>query len=212
MTLGDENWETYEHIVRDLLRGKLAEWFPHIPNSAVKVYGKRSFTGAKGTYEIDASAEIHLKDLKLLFVVECKFWKSQVSQDVVLSLRSKVEDLGAHKGIIVSRSGFQPGAIKVARANGIALWHYDPAPPKYFQPMVLVGGPPPPDLPFRPFCIRWIRGIRYNPASSRFYDNVTPWPIRLSTVPAVLKALAASFQPVWGIRLFVGRWRKGDIA
>ena len=190
------------------MRGKLMEWFPHVSNNSVKVFGKRSLLGAKGTYEIDCSAEIQFKELRLHFIVECKFWSNRVTQDVVLSLKSKLDDLGAHKGIVVSRGGFQSGAIKVARANGIALWHYSPSPELGLLeiPVAMIDWKAVLSE-LRASSVKWIRGIRYDRQAWYFYDNNIPRPIRTGTLGTALKILAESFWPIWVVRLFRGRWR-----
>jgi hypothetical protein len=198
-------WKEYEQDVRRLLLGKLLEWFPQVPNRALKVYGERALAGAKGRYKIDISAEIHFGDLRLLFLVECRYWNSRVPQDAVLSLRSKVEDVGAHKGIIASLVGFQSGAVRVARANGIALWHYHPGSPSVFEAVVaiinwerLLSG-------FRATCVKWVRGIEYNPTPWHFEDNNGPYFARPAGFATNLKKLAASLWPVWVFTLFKGR-------
>jgi hypothetical protein len=44
-----------------------------------------------------------------------------VEVGTVLAFATKVRDLGAQKGVLVSDSGFDPGAIRIAKANEIAL-------------------------------------------------------------------------------------------
>ncbi|WP_431605167.1 restriction endonuclease [Acinetobacter johnsonii] len=43
-------------------------------------------------------------------MIECKNWKTNIPKEKVLALRSIVEDIGAHRGFIVSNKGFQSGA------------------------------------------------------------------------------------------------------
>jgi len=131
-----DDWREYEIAVSQLLAGKVLRWFPHLAKKDMAVYGKKKYVGSRGEYEIDASAEVLLGDVRLLFIVECKYWSSKVVQDVVLELVGKVQDLGANKGIIVSKEGFQLGAIRLARAHGIALWHFQPGRPRLFIPFV----------------------------------------------------------------------------
>jgi hypothetical protein len=53
--------------------------------------------------------------------VECKHYKKKVPVDDVEEFHSKIDDIGAHKGIVITTVGFQVGAIKTAKARGIAL-------------------------------------------------------------------------------------------
>lgn len=58
---------------------------------------------------------------KLLFVVECKCYNHSVPVDDVEEFFAKCNDIGVHKGIMVTTKGYQDGAIKVAIGRGIAL-------------------------------------------------------------------------------------------
>lgn len=54
-------------------------------------------------------------------IAECKRYSSSVSREKVAVSADKVRSLGAHKGIMISTSGFQSGAYKYAKKHGIAL-------------------------------------------------------------------------------------------
>lgn len=73
-----------------------------------------------GTYQIDVYAEYSvLGTVKVL--CECKHYKNSVSREKVAVLAEKLRSIGANKGILLSTTGFQKGAIKYAEAHGIAL-------------------------------------------------------------------------------------------
>jgi len=57
----------------------------------------------------------------MLILVECKHYKDKVEISDLLEFAQRIDDIGAHKGVVVSTVGFQEGAIKVADAHGIAL-------------------------------------------------------------------------------------------
>lgn len=44
------------------------------------------------------------------YLCECKHWKARVNQEVVHAFRTVMDDQGAHRGFIISSSGFQSGA------------------------------------------------------------------------------------------------------
>ena len=73
------------------------------------------------TYQIDVYADFIALNVKFNVIVECKHQKRSVERDEVILLNEKVHNLGAHKGILISTSGFQSGAISRAGENGIAL-------------------------------------------------------------------------------------------
>jgi restriction system protein len=77
--------------------------------------------GTGGEYEIDAVAEFTIfQGAKILVLIECKRYNRPVEREVLLSLSAKISDVGAHKAMIFSTSGFQKGALEYAAAHGIA--------------------------------------------------------------------------------------------
>jgi hypothetical protein len=82
---------------------------------------QKTYSGKEATHEVDISFVYTVGELQLLFLVECKDWSRPVEKRDVQAFLHTLRDLGAHKGIIVSRTGFQDGAVSIAKANGIAL-------------------------------------------------------------------------------------------
>ena len=80
--------------------------------------------GASGDYEIDVSLEFEaFGGAKFVVLVECKRHRRRIEREPVMVLKAKLDDLGAHKGIICSTAGFQAGALKYAEVHGIATVH-----------------------------------------------------------------------------------------
>lgn len=79
--------------------------------------------GDDGKYQIDVLAEFEVVGGRFTVLIECKYQTSPVKRDVVQVLDSRLHSLGAHKGMVFSRSGFQSGAIEFAKKHGIALVH-----------------------------------------------------------------------------------------
>lgn len=81
-------------------------------------------SGARFNFEADVLAEKNdLFPQKIL--IECKHWNSKVNQDVVFSLDSRMKDIGATNGIIVSKKGFQAGAKDSIKNLPIQLLTFD---------------------------------------------------------------------------------------
>lgn len=82
--------------------------------------GKR-VENVRGTKEID----VYVRDVAITppstYLVECKFWKRAVPQEVVHAFRTVMADVGAHRGFIVSSRGFQEGAFEAAANTNIDL-------------------------------------------------------------------------------------------
>lgn len=72
--------------------------------------------------KVDASFELRIAGgANLLVILECKHYKDKVSVDDVEEFHSKIDDIGAHKGIMFTTKGYQSGAKKAALGRGIAL-------------------------------------------------------------------------------------------
>lgn len=74
-----------------------------------------------GTYQIDIYAEFTAMSVTFKVLCECKQYSKPVGRDKVAELHSKLESIGAHKGILLSTCGFQSGAVEYAKVHGIAL-------------------------------------------------------------------------------------------
>ena len=74
-----------------------------------------------GNYQIDGYIEFSLMGVRYKTIVECKHYKSSISREKVQVLYDKIRACGAHKGILISSSNFQSGAIQYASKHGIAL-------------------------------------------------------------------------------------------
>jgi hypothetical protein len=89
----------------------------------VSVHHQKVYTGrlSQRDIKIDVSFNYTIAGADLLFLVECKCYSHAVSVDDVEEFHSKIDDIGAHKGIMVTTVGFQEGTIKTAKGRGIAL-------------------------------------------------------------------------------------------
>ena len=54
-------------------------------------------------------------------ICECKDWATNIPKEVVHAFRTVMQETGAHRGYIVSRVGFQKGAMEAASATNIEL-------------------------------------------------------------------------------------------
>ncbi|MBQ7008968.1 MAG: restriction endonuclease [Ruminococcus sp.] len=74
-----------------------------------------------GRYQIDVYAEFTAMGARYKVLCECKKYKNRVNRDKVAILHQKLGSIGAQKGILISTSDFQSGAIEYGKAHGIAL-------------------------------------------------------------------------------------------
>lgn len=88
---------------------------------SVEILHRENIKGLDGEYNIDLSIRFQELGVNFLVLVECKHHKHPIKRDYVQLLKDKVESVGAQKGILVSSSSFQIGALEYAKAHGIAL-------------------------------------------------------------------------------------------
>nr|NJM04761.1 restriction endonuclease [Desulfobacula sp.] len=81
--------------------------------------------GARGKHNIDVYVQFKMLSFKCVWVIECKNWGSNIPKEKVLALQSIVQDVGADKGVLVSKKGFQSGAIRCAQHSNIILTDFD---------------------------------------------------------------------------------------
>ncbi len=74
-----------------------------------------------GNYQIDGYIEFTLMVIAYKTIIECKHYKSSITREKVAVLYDKIRACGANKGVLVSTSNFQSGAIQYASKHGIAL-------------------------------------------------------------------------------------------
>jgi len=75
----------------------------------------------RGKKEIDVYARDTSSEYKPIILVECKYWKKAVNQEIIHSFRTVMDDFGANLGFIVSRNGFQSGSYDAAKKTNIHL-------------------------------------------------------------------------------------------
>lgn len=82
-----------------------------------------SIEGLDGDYTFDVTVRFSALGADFLVLVECKHEQRKVERQQVQVLHSKMQSVGAQKGMLFSITGFQSGAIQFADAHGIALVH-----------------------------------------------------------------------------------------
>lgn len=98
----------------------MREWAKR-QNLSIDAKHQGVIAGDGGDYVIDILLELALFDgARILILVECKHQKRPVERAELLVLEGKLRDVGGHKGMLFSTSGFQSGAISYATARAIA--------------------------------------------------------------------------------------------
>lgn len=74
----------------------------------------------RGQVEVDVLVESPDALVKKI-ICECKFWKTAVPKEKVHAFRTVVHDSGAALGLLISRAGFQSGAMEAAKLSNVQL-------------------------------------------------------------------------------------------
>lgn len=77
--------------------------------------------GVRTSHDVDVVVRSKHAGLDVLWLVECKAWKSAVPKEKVLTLRTIVDDTGADRGFLMAESGYQSGALEAARLTNVLL-------------------------------------------------------------------------------------------
>lgn len=118
MNINHIEYKEYELFVKNLHEKILEkDGFEDIEiQHNIKLEGK---SGATHQIDVFWNQKIDNKDVKIC--IECKNWKSTVTQGDILKFKGVLDDIGNAKGIFVTKRGFQSGACKVAKYYGISL-------------------------------------------------------------------------------------------
>lgn len=105
------DWRTYQKIVAGLHGDE---------ETRVETEYEYPIPGS-GTKEVDVVVWDESDHYEYTVLIECKFHDNPLSQSVVDSVNGYFQRSDADKAVIVSRSGFQSGAIERAEGTGVEL-------------------------------------------------------------------------------------------
>ena len=74
-----------------------------------------------GSYQIDGVIKFTYLGVHFVCLVECKKYKGPIEREKVAALYAKMQSIGAQKGIFITTSYYQTGALLYAAEHGIAL-------------------------------------------------------------------------------------------
>jgi hypothetical protein len=82
-----------------------------------------TLVGKTTTHQIDVYWEFEVGGIRYITVVQAKDWNNPVSQGELLKFKAVLDDLPSQpRGVFVTRTGYQEGALNFARAQGILLY------------------------------------------------------------------------------------------
>ena len=104
------NWSEYQEHVAAFFRslGLDAQTDVHVE-------------GARSGHDIDVVVKFSQYGVDVLWIVECKYWKTAIPKEKVVALQHIAQDVGADRAFLISEHGFQAGAIRAAQFSNMTL-------------------------------------------------------------------------------------------
>jgi hypothetical protein len=114
----------YEKLVQETYQA-LLDQESHIKNLVVQHDVK--LTGKSGaSHQIDVYWEFRIADTIYRTCIECRNYTSNIKKSRVVEFKGILDDIGNANGIIVTRVGFQEGALIYAEHHGVRLLLINP--------------------------------------------------------------------------------------
>src|SRR5687768_3242495 len=82
---------------------------------------EKTIQTVRGQIELDVYAEENIKGRRYSIICECKFWKSNIPQNVIHGFRTVINDLGCNAGYIITTSDFQSGSTNATEFTNVEL-------------------------------------------------------------------------------------------
>jgi Restriction endonuclease len=99
-------------------QAEVAEFFRSL---GLEVRTDERLKGLRSTHDIDVVVRGQHVGLHQLWLVECRHWNLPVGKVNVAALAAIVRDVGADRGLLLSDTGFQAGAIQLAERSQVTL-------------------------------------------------------------------------------------------
>lgn len=109
-------WKAFEELVKKIYDIFLSEYDKNVKHD-IKIKGKSGLE-----HQIDVFVEIFMPILTIKDIIDCKHWNSRVKKSDVKEIYTTRDEVNANRATIISRKGFQSGAIQFAKFNGINLY------------------------------------------------------------------------------------------
>jgi hypothetical protein len=115
-------WRDLENAVADILR-----------ECGMTVQQQVNVPLPRGSVDLDVLAEETIEGIRSKIVCECKDWRTNVPREKVHAFRTVMDETGANRGYIISRVGFQIGAMEAANATNVELLTFEQFQERYFD-------------------------------------------------------------------------------
>lgn len=94
---------------------------------------EKKFTTPRGEVELDVFAIDPNSIDKISYVIECKNWTNPINQSVIHSFMTVMNETGCNIGYIISKNGFQSGAVRYVDFTNIKLFTFEELQDHYYK-------------------------------------------------------------------------------
>ncbi|UAY55698.1 restriction endonuclease [Arachidicoccus terrestris] len=117
-----QDWKDLQNRVSDILE-----------QCGFKVEKELTIDTVRGKVELDVYAEELIKSRRYTIVCECKYWKTNVPQNVIHGFRTVVNDLGCNVGYVITTSDFQSGSVAASESTNVELLTWEAFQALFFE-------------------------------------------------------------------------------
>lgn len=103
-------WSEYQDQVAELFR-----------SIGLSATANERLQGVRTAHNVDVLVRSRHAGIPMIWIVECKAWRTRIPKEKVFALRSIVDDCGADRGILMAERGFQSGALQASRSTNVLL-------------------------------------------------------------------------------------------
>lgn len=97
----------------------------HLKQLGLKADTNITVQGLRAKHDIDILVKSKHFGFDFMWLIEAKHWNTKIPKERVATMMSIIGDIGAEKGFIISKKGFQSGAISLANKTNISLMTFD---------------------------------------------------------------------------------------
>jgi hypothetical protein len=85
----------------------------------------------RGSKEVDVLMRDSSASVNQIYLAECKWWNTNVPQEVIHAFKTVMEGAGANTGFVIGKKGFQSGTYEAVRFTNIHLLTFEDLQHKY---------------------------------------------------------------------------------
>jgi hypothetical protein len=125
---------SYEQVTRAIFNQIVNTDFEGEGVRSIDVKHNATLQGRLSTHQIDVYWKFEVGGVEYQTIVQARDWESKIKQGHILEFKGVLDDIpGQPRGIYVTRSGYQKGALTLAHACGIELFVLRPRPSMNIQ-------------------------------------------------------------------------------